>query len=65
MRAAPGVRGVRAELLGLLVALQLEEHDLVVRFGDSSRRHRLRTPMLLPFGARRAVERPVEPVSDA
>ena len=49
----------------VLVAIQLEEHDLVVRFGDSYRRYRLRTPMLLPFGARRAVERPVEPVSDA
>ena len=33
----------------ILVAIQLEEHDLVTFFGDAYRQYRERTPMLLPF----------------
>lgn len=33
----------------ILVAIPLEEHDLVTFFGDAYRQYRQRTPMLLPF----------------
>jgi protein-S-isoprenylcysteine O-methyltransferase Ste14 len=33
----------------ILVAIQLEEQDLVTFFGDAYRQYRERTPMLLPF----------------
>lgn len=38
----------------MLVAIQLEERDLITYFGDAYRQYRLRTPMLLPFTKRRA-----------
>jgi protein-S-isoprenylcysteine O-methyltransferase Ste14 len=33
----------------ILVAIQLEEHDLITFFGDAYRQYRQRTPMLVPF----------------
>jgi protein-S-isoprenylcysteine O-methyltransferase Ste14 len=33
----------------ILVAIQLEEHDLIGFFGDAYRQYRQRTPMLVPF----------------
>ena len=33
----------------ILVAIQLEEHDLITFFGDAYKQYRERTPMLLPF----------------
>jgi len=33
----------------ILIAIQLEEHDLITFFGDAYRQYRKRTPMLLPF----------------
>jgi methanethiol S-methyltransferase len=33
----------------ILVAIQLEEHDLITFFGDAYRQYRERTPVLLPF----------------
>jgi len=33
----------------ILIAIQLEEHDLITFFGDAYRQYRERTPMLLPF----------------
>ncbi len=37
----------------ILVAIQLEERDLVTFFGDTYRQYRQRVPMLLPFTKRR------------
>lgn len=37
----------------ILVAIQLEERDLITFFGDTYRQYRQRTPMLLPFMKRR------------
>lgn len=36
----------------ILLAIQLEEHDLISFFGDAYRQYRERTPMLVPFGKR-------------
>jgi protein-S-isoprenylcysteine O-methyltransferase Ste14 len=36
----------------ILVAIQLEEHDLITFFGDAYKQYRERTPMLLPFAKR-------------
>src|SRR5262249_45498658 len=36
----------------ILVAIQLEEHDLLTFFGDAYRQYRQRTPMLIPFSKR-------------
>jgi protein-S-isoprenylcysteine O-methyltransferase Ste14 len=36
----------------ILIAIQLEEHDLIGFFGDSYREYRRRVPMLLPFTKR-------------
>jgi protein-S-isoprenylcysteine O-methyltransferase Ste14 len=36
----------------ILVAIQLEEHDLIGFFGEAYRRYRQHTPMLLPFTRR-------------
>jgi len=33
----------------ILIAIQLEEHDLISFFGDAYRQYRQHTPMLLPF----------------
>ncbi|MDE3109213.1 MAG: isoprenylcysteine carboxylmethyltransferase family protein [Acidobacteriota bacterium] len=38
----------------MLVAIQLEERDLVTFFGDAYRQYRQRVPMLVPFTRRRA-----------
>jgi protein-S-isoprenylcysteine O-methyltransferase Ste14 len=35
--------------LWILIAIQIEEHDLVQFLGEPYRRYRERTPMLLPF----------------
>jgi protein-S-isoprenylcysteine O-methyltransferase Ste14 len=36
----------------ILVAIQLEERDLVARFGDTYRDYRRRVAMLVPLGRR-------------
>jgi protein-S-isoprenylcysteine O-methyltransferase Ste14 len=36
----------------ILVAIQLEEHDLISFFGDTYRDYRARVPMLIPFSKR-------------
>lgn len=36
----------------ILLAIQLEEQDLIAFFGDAYRQYRLSTPMILPFGKR-------------
>ena len=47
-----------------LVAIQLEERDLVAEFGDEYRAYRARTPMLLPRPRRAAAaEQPIPGIS--
>ena len=41
----------------ILIAIQLEERDLVRQFGDQYRRYRRRVAMLVPLPGRKAVER--------
>jgi hypothetical protein len=36
----------------ILVAIQLEEHDLISFYGDTYRDYRARVPMLIPFSKR-------------
>lgn len=36
----------------ILLAIQIEEHDLITFFGDAYRQYRQRTPMLVPFWKR-------------
>jgi len=36
----------------ILLAIQLEEHDLITFFGDAYRQYRQQTPMLIPFWKR-------------
>jgi methanethiol S-methyltransferase len=42
----------------ILVAIQLEERDLVHAFGERYRRYRQRVPMLIPFAVSRANKKP-------
>jgi len=39
----------------ILIAIQLEEHDLIDALGDDYRRYRERVPMIIPFTRRRRV----------
>jgi protein-S-isoprenylcysteine O-methyltransferase Ste14 len=47
----------------ILIAIQLEEHDLVASLGDAYREYKMRVPMLVPF-ARARVDRTVREAAD-
>ncbi len=49
----------------IVVAIQLEERDLVSYFGDTYRQYRKRVPMLVPFTKRRAADSPSSGASAA
>ena len=42
----------------ILIAIQLEERDLIEALGDDYRQYRARVPMIIPFRARSARTRP-------
>jgi protein-S-isoprenylcysteine O-methyltransferase Ste14 len=42
----------------ILIGIQLEERDLIARFGEQYRRYRRQVPMLLPWAVRRSGDGP-------
>jgi len=44
----------------ILIAIQLEEHDLITLFGDRYRRYRQQVSMLIPLPGRKFVDQPIE-----
>jgi len=49
----------------ILIAIQLEERDLIDLFGDRYRRYRRQVSMLIPLPGRKLMDEPVEPVPAA
>ena len=47
----------------ILIAIQLEERDLVREHGDSYETYRRSVPMLIPFSRRRQSSEPAEHIS--
>src|SRR5207248_9397079 len=48
----------------ILIAIQLEERDLVHTFGDQYRRYRRQVAMLVPLPGRKRVDRPDVPAPE-
>lgn len=44
----------------ILIAIQLEEHDLITLFGDRYRRYRRQVSMLIPLPGRKFADQPIE-----